>query len=65
MQYMQLTFIFNYIPLIWIVETIVAAWLVHPRTLGALYLHAVIIDTKFAEVIEEKIAPKFKNYLKF
>ena len=63
--YMQIACILHYIPFIWVVETIVAGWLVHPRTLGALYLHALVIDKKFAEIIEEKIAPKFKQILRF
>ena len=53
----------HYVPLIWLPETIVAAWLVHPKTLGALYLHKVFIDDLFANVIEKQVAPIFKNIL--
>ena len=53
----------DYIPLLWLVETIVAGWLVHPKTLGALYLHVAFIEKIFNDVIEKQVAPPLKNIL--
>ena len=61
--YLKAILFLDYIPFLWVVETVVAVWLIHPHTLGALYLHAVAIDDLFNNVIEKQVAPPLKNIL--
>ena len=62
-SYLKSILFLNYIPLLWVIETVVAIWLVHPQTFGALYLHAVAVDDLFNNVIEKQVAPPVKNIL--